>query len=290
MPQPWRIQTPCFAKARISASGTAAPPTSERMPRGSFQRPGCSASARVVGLDQRPARSSARRARASAARPASGRAGRRDAGAGRGRRASRRASPRAYGMPQQLAWNIGVTGSTSRCAQAPAVAEAADAACAARSSGANRRRPSAGPSCPTCSTSRPDRSRRAPRTRSRRGRPGEQRLVVVEVRLATGAPENGNDDHALERCTCRELPVQRQQHVVDDQEAVLGVVGDPADLVGREAQVQRVHHAAGGRDAEVALEVRVVVPAQRRDALALAAGRARCSAEASARVRRWYSA
>ena len=37
---PWR------AKARISDSGTAAPPTSERMPVGSFQRVEPSASAR----------------------------------------------------------------------------------------------------------------------------------------------------------------------------------------------------------------------------------------------------
>ena len=35
------------------------------------------------------------------------------------------------------------------------------------------------------------------------------------------------------------------------------------------AQVERVHDAAGGRDAEVALQVRVVVPAQRRDPVAL---------------------
>jgi hypothetical protein len=42
-----------------------------------------------------------------------------------------------------------------------------------------------------------------------------------------------------------ELPVERQQDVVDDEEAVAGVGGDPADLLGRETQVQRVHHAAG---------------------------------------------
>ena len=76
-------------------------------------------------------------------------------------------------------------------------------------------------------------------------------------------------DHLLERVLVGELAVERQQDVVDDQEAVLGVGGDPADLVRRQAQVQRVHHAAGGRNAEVALEVGVVVPAQRRDAIAL---------------------
>ena len=45
MPQPCSSHTPCFAKARISASGTAAPPTNERMPRGKVQRPGCVACA-----------------------------------------------------------------------------------------------------------------------------------------------------------------------------------------------------------------------------------------------------
>jgi len=45
------------------------------------------------------------------------------------------------------------------------------------------------------------------------------------------------------------LAVQRQQHIVDDQETVLAVGGDSADLLGRQAQVQRVHHAASGRDA-----------------------------------------
>ena len=41
MPQPWPRVMPWRAKARISASGTAEPPTSERMPAGIFQRPGC---------------------------------------------------------------------------------------------------------------------------------------------------------------------------------------------------------------------------------------------------------
>jgi hypothetical protein len=43
-----------------------------------------------------------------------------------------------------------------------------------------------------------------------------------------------------------ELAIERQQDIVDDEEAVLRVVRDPADLVGRQAQVQRVHDAAGG--------------------------------------------
>ena len=82
------------------------------------------------------------------------------------------------------------------------------------------------------------------------------------------------------------LPVQRQQHVVDDQEAILRVGSDPADFVGRQAQVQGVHHAARCRDAEVALQVGVVVPAQGGDAVALLQPQ-RLQADASARVRRY---
>jgi hypothetical protein len=87
--------------------------------------------------------------------------------------------------------------------------------------------------------------------------------------VSTGAPENGKTITFSNECLPGELAIERQQDVVDDEEAVLGVGRDPADLVGREAQVERVHDAAGSRDAEIALEVRVVVPGERRDAIAL---------------------
>ena len=74
--------------------------------------------------------------------------------------------------------------------------------------------------------------------------------------------------------------VKRQQHVIDDQEAVAGVVRDIGDIVGMQAQVQRVQHAAGAGHREVRLEVRVVVPHQRRHALAaLQAQLLQCAAE-----------
>jgi transglutaminase-like putative cysteine protease len=77
--------------------------------------------------------------------------------------------------------------------------------------------------------------------------------------LSTGLPEG----------LALELLVERQQDVVEHEEPVLRVRRDPADVVGRKAQVQRVHHPARRRDAEVALQVRVVVPAQRRHPVAL---------------------
>jgi hypothetical protein len=97
---------------------------------------------------------------------------------------------------------------------------------------------------------------------------GQQLLVIQKPGRHRRAGE-GHHDHPLELVQRGELPVQGQQHVVDHQEAVLRIGGDPADLAGRQPQVQRVHDAAGGRDAEVALQVGVMVPAQRRHPVAL---------------------
>ena len=49
---------------------------------------------------------------------------------------------------------------------------------------------------------------------------------------------------------------------------IVGVVDDVGELVGVEAEVERVEHAAHERDAEVGLEVRAVVPAEGGDAVA----------------------
>ena len=88
---------------------------------------------------------------------------------------------------------------------------------------------------------------------------GEQGFVVEELTRHRRAGEREHDD-LLEAMGVGELAVQRQQHVVDDQEAVGRIAGDPAEVRRRQAQVQGVHHPARGRDAEVALEVRMVVP------------------------------
>ena len=96
-----------------------------------------------------------------------------------------------------------------------------------------------------------------------------QKKFVIDEWRNHFRPAERHHDHLLEIRLRFELLVERQQDVVDDEEAVLGMAGDPADLVGRKAQVQRVHHPARRRNAEIALEMRVVVPAQRGDAVAL---------------------
>ena len=62
--------------------------------------------------------------------------------------------------------------------------------------------------------------------------------------------------------------VQRQQHVIDDQKAALGVAGNPANLVGGQSQIQCVHHATGRRNAQITFQVGVMIPAQRGDPIA----------------------
>ena len=66
----------------------------------------------------------------------------------------------------------------------------------------------------------------------------------------------------------RELGQRLDQRAVDEDDAVLGVVDDVDDLLGEQADVQRVQHGAVGGHREVELEVALRVPGEGRDALA----------------------
>ena len=57
---------------------------------------------------------------------------------------------------------------------------------------------------------------------------------------------------------------QRQQRAVDEDDLVVGVVDDVRQLLGKEADVQRVQHPPGARRGEVQLEVAGGVPGERR--------------------------
>jgi hypothetical protein len=61
---------------------------------------------------------------------------------------------------------------------------------------------------------------------------------------------------------------QRQEAQVEAQDLVFGVVGDPRDLVGVQARVDGVQHAAAAAHAVVQLQVAIAVPGQRGDAVA----------------------
>jgi hypothetical protein len=94
--------------------------------------------------------------------------------------------------------------------------------------------------------------------------------VATPRDLASPIAGATDDDHPLERAAGRDhLVEQRDQHVVHDDDAVVGVVGDVGDLGGGKPQVERVGDRARQRDPEVGLEVLAVVPHQGRHAIAL---------------------
>ncbi len=66
-----------------------------------------------------------------------------------------------------------------------------------------------------------------------------------------------------------ELRGERPQHLVDDEHPVAGVRGDVRVVVGVEPEVERVGDEAADRRPDVRLEVLVVVPHHRPDAVAV---------------------
>jgi hypothetical protein len=90
-----------------------------------------------------------------------------------------------------------------------------------------------------------------------RVRTGEQLLIRVL-----------DDEDVLDLRAVLELLEQRQEAAVDDHRAVAGVIGDVGEIVRVQPQVQRVEDEAAARDPEVRLVMLVVVPAQRRNAVA----------------------
>jgi hypothetical protein len=70
-------------------------------------------------------------------------------------------------------------------------------------------------------------------------------------------------DRLAQRCNAFD---DWQEGEIEEQGPVFGIVDDPGDLLGDQARVQRVQHAAAARDTEVQLEVPIAVPGQRGDA------------------------
>ena len=62
---------------------------------------------------------------------------------------------------------------------------------------------------------------------------------------------------------------QRQEGHVEAEDAVLGIVDDPGELVGRQARIDGMHDTAAAADAEIELEMAVPVPGERRHAVGL---------------------
>src|SRR5207249_6707338 len=99
-----------------------------------------------------------------------------------------------------------------------------------------------------------------------RVRTGEELLVTDRARGRL-SPVLDHDD-VLDPHVGAELLEERQERVVDDEHAVLGVVHDVRAVTRMKTRVNGVQYVAGERYVEVRLEVPVLVPAQSRDAVA----------------------
>ena len=129
---------------------------------------------------------------------------------------------------------------------------------AGSSSGASRRRPCSARSCRSCSTSPPPRARRAagPPTRPGSRSPAAPRTSPRRRRRARSSSAPGTARAAAAGCGRRSRPCRSPWSAMY------------AEVVRVQAQVQRVEHEPAARDPEVRLQVLVVVPAQRGDAVA----------------------
>ena len=97
---------------------------------------------------------------------------------------------------------------------------------------------------------------------------GAREEVLVLDRAVGRRPVADRDD-VLEPGALAEVLDERPEHLVRDEHLVARVRRDVGDVVGMEAEVQRVGHHAADRDADVGLQVLVVVPAERPHAVAV---------------------
>ena len=77
-----------------------------------------------------------------------------------------------------------------------------------------------------------------------------------------------HNKHALQLYLVLELFKQRQQNVIHNQKAVLRVVHNECQLLRMQSKIECVHHAACAWDAKVSFQMRRMVPAKRRYAIA----------------------
>ena len=100
---------------------------------------------------------------------------------------------------------------------------------------------------------------------------GKPALVVDRVLQAAGLHVRavGEHDEAFDlRQLVLDLLEDRHEGEVGEDHAVAAMVGDPGDLLGEEARVQRVVDRAGAGDAVPGFEVPPAVPGERADAVA----------------------
>ena len=76
-------------------------------------------------------------------------------------------------------------------------------------------------------------------------------------------------DDVLEAGALAEVLDERPEHLVRDQDAIARVRRDVGQVVGVQSKIERVRDHPAHRDADVGLEVLVVVPGEGADAIAV---------------------
>ena len=97
----------------------------------------------------------------------------------------------------------------------------------------------------------------------------EEVLVAEHVAESTGVPIPHHDEGLNRRQFVDHLGEQWDQHVIDDHHLVCSVVDHVAELLREEPDVQRVEDCAHRWDGEVGLHVRLVVPQERANPVAI---------------------
>src|SRR5882762_11167591 len=88
---------------------------------------------------------------------------------------------------------------------------------------------------------------------------GEKEFVIYKpFRHSVGTMRNHN--HFFEGSVAAELFVNGKKDVVDQQEAVAGMLCDSCNFMGMEPQIQRMQNATGTRNAEEGFQMCGVVP------------------------------
>jgi hypothetical protein len=96
---------------------------------------------------------------------------------------------------------------------------------------------------------------------------GQQGFVAKRARERGGVSASGHDEVRDGLQLVGHPGQQRDERIVHDDDLVLRVIGHVDELLGKQPDVERVKNGAHARHGEVGLEVLLVVPAERGDAI-----------------------
>src|SRR6266436_5961095 len=87
-----------------------------------------------------------------------------------------------------------------------------------------------------------------------------KQLFIIQEAFRYGGGTVGHDDHTLGRNMHAMFLVKRQEHIVNQDKAVVGMPGDGGNFMWVKPQVQGVQNATGAGNAEESFQVAGVIP------------------------------